>query len=154
MVGSPSSRGDGIASAILFPRMFYKEQNKTAKRILEYCNVEDADSESSQLSYASQKRIELARALMGNPRILVLDEPTASMSDQESSEYIQVVQDYVETFSTTLIVVEHNLDIIKTLCNRAIAIDAGEIIADGEVVPVLRNERVVELFLENEGAKK
>ena len=154
MIGSPPSRGDGIISALLFPRMFHKEQRDTAIRIMEYCNIVENESHSAtNLPYATKKRLELARALMGNPRILVLDEPAASMDEEERAQYCQVVLDYVETFSTTLIVVEHDVEIIKTLCNRAIAVDAGEVIADGEVIPVLRNDKVINLYLGTKGAK-
>ena len=75
------------------------------------------------------------------------------MDEEERAQYCQVVLDYVETFSTTLIVVEHDVEIIKTLCNRAIAVDAGEVIADGEVIPVLRNDKVINLYLGTKGAK-
>ncbi len=148
MIGSPPSRGDGIVSSLLFPRLFYKEQRETAIRIMEYCNIAENDNHSGvNLPYATKKRIELARALMGNPKILVLDEPAAAMDEEERAQYCQVVIDYVETFSTTLIVVEHDVEVIKTLCKRAIALDAGEIIADGEVIPVLRNDKVIDLYL-------
>jgi len=148
MIGSPPSNRDGVISALFYPRLFYKEQRETAIRIMEYCNIDENETHSAvKLPYATKKRIELARALMGNPRILVLDEPAASMDEEERAQYCQVVLDYVDTFSTTLVVVEHDVEIIKILCDRAIAIDAGEIVADGEVVPVLRNEKVIDLYL-------
>lgn len=152
IVGSPQFKGDGVVASLFAPRLFYKERKQTALRIMEYCNIEESNVKNlKELPYATKKRIELARALMGNPRVLILDEPAASMNEEERAQYCQVVNDYADTFSTTVIVVEHDLEVIKTICNRAIALDAGELIADGEVVPVLRNEKVMELYLGSKG---
>ena len=154
LVGSPPSKGDDVISSLFLPRLFYKERRETARRILEYCHVDIEESQSLKvLPVSLKKRIELARTLMGNPRILVLDEPASSLNEEERAQYCQVVLDYVETFATTLIVVDHDLEFIRSLSNRAIALDAGELLADGEVVPVLRNEAVKNRYLNGMSAK-
>jgi branched-chain amino acid transport system ATP-binding protein len=143
MIGSPASRGDGLVPSLFVPRLFFKEKRNTARQIMDYCNIElSSTTPIDQLPYGTKKRIELARALMGNPRILILDEPAASMDDDERAHYAQVVSDYVETFSTTLIVVEHDVDFVRTLCKRALVLDAGEVIADGALGDVLKNKDV------------
>ncbi len=147
IVGSPPSKGDSLIPSVFFPRMFYKEKLNTAKQILDYCSVETNEIVPiEQLPYATKKRIELARALMGNPRILILDEPAASMNDVERAQYAQVVNDYAETFNTTLLIVEHDLNFIKATCDRAIVLDAGELISDGPVLDVLRDEDVMRRY--------
>lgn len=147
MIGLPPSQGDGLLPALFVPRLFHKERRITARQIMEYCNINEPNNTNvEQLPYATKKRIELARALMGNPRILILDEPAASMDDEERAHYCQVVLDYVETFATTLIVVEHDIDFIRALCQRSIVLDAGETIADGPVLEVLRNKEVMKRY--------
>lgn len=144
MLGLPPSKGDGLGSAFFFPKMFYKQHRETALRIMEYCDIDvGLADKKTDIDYPTRKKIELARSLMGNPRILIIDEPTISLTEDQSAKYIQVVQDYVDTFSTTLVIVERELDVIRTLCDRAIAIDAGSVLADGQVAQVLRNNEVV-----------
>lgn len=153
MIGSPPFKGDGPISSLFLPRLFHKERRETARRILQYCNIDIDEAQNQRvLPYSTKKKIELARALMGNPRVLILDEPASGLEEEERAQYSQVVGDYVETFSTTLIIVEHDIDMIRSLCQRAIAIDAGEVIADGEVIPVLRNPDVIELYFGGGGS--
>lgn len=141
MVGAPMALGDGIFPSLFFPRMFHRDKRNTARRLMQYCNIDPQPGVAiKHLPYVTKKRVELARALMGNPRILILDEPAASMSENERSEYCQVIQDYSETFSTTVLVVEHDLEFVRALCQRAIVIDAGEIVADGPMIPVLHDK--------------
>lgn len=147
IIGTPVSRGDGVLSSLFVPRLFHKERRNTARQIMEYCNIDEpANGRVEHLPYATKKRIELARALMGNPKILILDEPAASMDDDERAHYCQVVLDYVETFHTTLFVVEHDIEFIRALCQRAAVLDAGELIADGPVLDVLRNREVMSRY--------
>ena len=148
IIGSPPSQGDGLIASMFMPSMVTKERTATARELMDYCSIEKVKGKNlSRLPYGTKKRIELARALMGNPRILILDEPAASMDDDEKARYAQVVSDYCETFSTTLILVEHDLDFIKSLCKRAVALDAGKLLADGQVFDVLHNKEVMATYL-------
>ena len=148
LIGSPPLKGDNVFSSMFFPRLFHKERRETARRIMEYCNIDvSLSGRNKVIPFFVEKRIELARALMGNPRVLVIDELSSGLDEEQRAKYCQVVIDYVETFSTTLVVVETDADVVRSLCDRAIALDSGEVIADGEVVPVLRNTEVMKRIL-------
>jgi branched-chain amino acid transport system ATP-binding protein len=148
IIGSPPSQGEGILASLFMPTMVKKERHKTARDLMQYCDIEPTKGKNlSRLPFSVKKKIELARALMGNPRILILDEPAAGLDEDDKSKYAQVVSDYCDTFSTTLILVEHDIDFIKSLCKRAVAIDAGKVMADGEVVAVLHNKEVKNAYL-------
>ncbi len=148
LLGIAPSKGDGVISAMLFPRLFYKEKKEVALHILQYCQIDvDEMRDMDSLSFATRKKIELARALIGNPRVLILDGISTGMTQPEQAQYCEVVLDYVETFSTTLIVVDNQLDVIRNVCQRVIALDVGEMLADGDVDSVLRNQLVFDRYL-------
>lgn len=147
LIGLPPSKGDGVVPAIFFPRMLFKEKRDVALRILEHCHVDvDETSDPATLPFSTKKKIELARALMGNPRVLILDDLSLGLTQEEQAQYCQVILDCSETFFTTVVVADSNIEVIRTLCPRAIALDAGELLADGEIDAVLRNDDVVKRF--------
>ncbi|MFN8015603.1 MAG: ATP-binding cassette domain-containing protein [Acidimicrobiia bacterium] len=146
IIGSPAFKGDGLLSSFFIPNLFYKERKETAKQILDYCSFV-FDKNSKTINSEDKYKVELARALMGNPGLLVLDEPVMGLNEDSKARYAQVILDYCETFSTTLFVVEHDIDFLKSICTRLIAMDASKIIADGDVVSVLRNDIVAQKYL-------
>lgn len=147
LIGSPPSQGEGLLSSLFVPNMVTKAQIHVVRQIMEYCLVDSAIKSAKNHSFGSKKRIELARSLMGNPRILILDEPSASLTDDEKEKYCQVVADYSQTFSTTLIVVDSDIDCLRQLCKRAVVLDAGKLIANSELTDVLHDVNVKKTYL-------
>jgi branched-chain amino acid transport system ATP-binding protein len=98
------------------------------------------------LSYGVQKRIEVARALVGRPRLLLLDEPAAGLNSNERKELVTVLASSLPS-DTTVLIVEHDTDFVRTLCDQAVALNFGRKIAEGDPVSVCSHPLVVEAYL-------
>jgi ABC-type branched-subunit amino acid transport system ATPase component len=103
------------------------------------------------LSYANRRRLEIARALATDARVLLLDEPSAGMNPQETMEITRFIRTLRDRFGYAIILIEHKLNVVKTISDRVIALDYGVKIAEGSYEQVARNESVVEAYL---GKKK
>jgi branched-chain amino acid transport system ATP-binding protein len=98
------------------------------------------------LSYGVQKRIEVARALVGRPRILLLDEPAAGLNSNERNELVTVLASSLPN-ETTVLIVEHDTDFVRTLCDHAVALNFGRKIAEGDPASVCSHPLVIEAYL-------
>jgi branched-chain amino acid transport system ATP-binding protein len=106
----------------------------------------DIDRLALGLSYGVQKRIEVARALVGQPRLLLLDEPAAGLNSTERDELLDVLVSSLPP-ETTVLIVEHDTDFVRTLCDRAVALNFGRKIAEGDPATVCADPLVVEAYL-------
>jgi len=106
----------------------------------------DVDRLALGLSYGVQKRIEVARALVGQPRLLLLDEPAAGLNSTERDELLDVLVSSLPV-ETTVLIVEHDTDFVRTLCDRAVALNFGRKIAEGDPAAVCADPMVVEAYL-------
>jgi branched-chain amino acid transport system ATP-binding protein len=98
------------------------------------------------LSYGVQKRIEVARALVGRPRLLLLDEPAAGLNSNERNELATVLASSLPN-ETTVLIVEHDTDFVRTLCDHAVALNFGRKIAEGDPASVCSHPLVIEAYL-------
>lgn len=103
------------------------------------------------LAYGDKRRLEIARALATNPRVLLLDEPAAGMNPHESDQLHQLILRLREKFSLTVILVEHDMRLVMNLCERIQAVNHGEIIAEGTPDEIRRHPRVIESYLGTSG---
>jgi len=111
---------------------------------------ERADMLAKNIAYGEQRRLEVARALACNPKILLLDEPVAGMNPEESLEMAQLVKRISEG-GLTIFVIEHNLDVVMNLCDAIYVLNHGEIIAHGRPDEIQNNENVIEAYLGRKG---
>lgn len=98
------------------------------------------------LSYANRRRLEIARALSSNGKLLLIDEPTAGMNPAESLQLAQTIQ-AINKRGLTVLVIEHDMNFIKKLCSRVIALDYGQKIAEGTYTEVRHHPKVIEAYL-------
>lgn len=140
---------ENVTAAIAFG---HRSRNGTAARRLALQRLETfgladrADESANSLNYIDQKRLELARALAAEPRLLLLDEWLAGLNPTELRIGIDIIRE-VEGTGTTILLVEHIMDAVHALCPRCIVMNAGAVIADGPTGTVLRDPQVVGAYL-------
>ena len=127
-----------------------KKSMELAREILELTGLaEKSDQIAGSLTLVDQKRIELSRALATQPKLLLLDEVMAGLNPTETEEAVELVRK-VHQQGVILIVVEHVMEVIMSLCNRIAVFDSGELIADGPPEEIVHNDRVIEAYLGEE----
>jgi branched-chain amino acid transport system ATP-binding protein len=121
-----------------------------ATELLRFVGLEERAAEyAANLSYGDQRRVELARALGNEPQLLLLDEPTAGMSDNEAALMMRLIQEIRGT-GVTILLIEHNMKVMMGTAEWIVALDAGQKIAEGTPQEIQYNEAVIEAYLGEE----
>ena len=106
-----------------------------------------AGESATSLPYGSQRRLEIARALATEPKLLLLDEPAAGMNPQESIALMDLIRWIRDEFHLTILLVEHNMKVVMGICEIVQVIDYGEVIATGTPAEIQRNQAVIDAYL-------
>lgn len=123
-------------------------ERRGADGLLELVGLEDvADVPVDALTLGQARLVELARALVGPPRLLMLDEPSSGLDDAERATLVSVVTRVRADWGTTILIVEHDLDLASAVANRLIVLDSGRVMADGSVDAVLADAQVRRVYL-------
>jgi len=150
MVGRHVRTGSGLFGAVFRTRHFRDEERVITERsreLLEYVGIARyADFKARTLSYGDQRRLEIARALATEPKLIALDEPAAGMNATEKVVLRELI-DRIRKDGRTILLIEHDVKLVMGLCDRVTVLDYGKPIAEGSPYDVQRNEKVIEAYL-------
>ncbi len=129
-------------------RRLCRETEERAKSFLEIVGLQDkAEERASSLPYGHQRKLEIARAMATDPKLLLLDEPAAGMNEEESRELVSFIFGLREKFAVTILLIEHHMDVVTNLCERCTVLNFGRTLASGPMEEIRRNPEVVAAYL-------
>ena len=119
-----------------------------AREALELAGLADkAHQLAGNLPYGEQRRVEIARALMLSPKLLLLDEPAAGMNPQETQDLLELIRELRDSLKITILLIEHDMKLVMNLCEKLFVLDHGHLIATGDPKSIQTDRRVVEAYL-------
>jgi branched-chain amino acid transport system ATP-binding protein len=143
-------RGGIVGSILRTPRVKREEgvARDRARELLVYCGLPRRHEEyAGTLPYGDQRRLEVARALATDPKLLLLDEPTAGMNPQETAEFTAFVRRVRDEKRLTVLLIEHDMKVVMGVSERITVLEYGAVIAEGTPAEVRANPRVIEAYL-------
>ncbi len=152
MVGQHARMKAGMFGSILRTPAVRKEETNVrehAREMLDYVGLKSAafDQIAANLSYGDQRRVEIARALASDPKLLLLDEPTAGMNPNESARLTEFMVQLRDERNVAILLIEHDMKVVMGVSEHITVLDHGQKIAEGEPREIRENERVVEAYL-------
>ena len=130
---------------------YFKTENKMRERAKEILNIfgllEDRNNLACNLPYGKQRKLEIARALATNPKLLLLDEPAAGMNPQETAELMETIRFVRDNFDMTILLIEHDMSLVKGICDRVTVLNFGTTLAEGNTEDALSDPEVVKAYL-------
>lgn len=143
----PYSTIEGI---LRLPR-YYKVEREMNERAMELLKVFDLDKEydykASNLPYGKQRKLEIARALATDPKLLLLDEPAAGMNPNETAELMETIRFVRKEFDMTILLIEHDMKLVSGICEKLTVLNFGQVLTQGETSAVLNDKRVITAYL-------
>ena len=138
-------------SGILRLPSYYKVEKEMDERAMELLKVFDLDKEfdykASNLPYGKQRKLEIARALATEPKLLLLDEPAAGMNPNETAELMKMIRFVRDHFDMTVLLIEHDMKLVSGICERLTVLNFGHMLAEGPTSEVLSNPEVIKAYL-------
>ena len=141
-----------IEGALRLPRYFKaeREMNSRAEELLKVFELEgEKEQLASNLPYGKQRKLEIARALATNPKLLLLDEPAAGMNPNETKELMETVRFIRDKFDMTILLIEHDLKFVSGLCDEVTVLNFGTALVQGKVSDALNDPEVIKAYIGN-----
>lgn len=139
-----------LTGILRLPKYFRveKEMNERAMEILKVFDLDkEADQLAGNLPYGKQRKLEIARALATDPKLLLLDEPAAGMNPNETQELMDTIRFVREHFHMTILLIEHDMKLVGGICERLTVLNFGQVLAEGETSAVLKDPAVITAYL-------
>ena len=157
MVGAFTRLKQNPVQAVLRTKAFTRggeaRAEARAEELMEYVGLRDVGNElASSLPYGAQRRVEIARALASEPKLLLLDEPTAGMNPSESEDAMHLFRRLRDDLGITILLIEHDMKVVMKISERITVMDYGEKIAEGTPKEIASNPRVIEAYLGRDAA--
>ncbi|MCD8082288.1 MAG: ABC transporter ATP-binding protein [Clostridiales bacterium] len=139
-----------LEGILRFPR-YRKMERAMDERAMELLAVFDLDNEAdykaSNLPYGKQRKLEIARALATDPKLLLLDEPAAGMNPNETAELMETIRFVREHFDMTILLIEHDMKLVSGICEKLTVLNFGQVLTQGNTADVLKDRRVITAYL-------
>ena len=146
----PEYKCSVLESILRLPRHFKMEKTmrQKAKELLRIFDLEqERNSLACNLPYGKQRKLEIARALANNPKILLLDEPAAGMNPHETEDLAKTIRFIRDSFDMTILLIEHDMKFVAGLCDEITVLNFGTVLAEGDTKTVLQNPEVIKAYI-------
>jgi len=139
-----------LESIFRLPRFFTQEKKhkQKAREIMDYFGILQFENhKASDLSYGNQRKVEIARAIATNPKLLLLDEPAAGMNPAETKELADLIRKAKDDFDISILLIEHDMKFVNKLCDKVLVLDYGKTIFEGKPSEAIQDEEVISAYL-------
>ncbi|EAI9698155.1 ABC transporter ATP-binding protein [Campylobacter coli] len=151
MIGFDKQMKYSVLEAFLhlgrFHRVEQEFKNKSYKLLEELGISEFADEKATSLSYGQQRKVEIARAMATNPKLLLLDEPAAGMNSSESDELAELILKLRKDYKISVLLIEHDMKFVNRLCDKVLVLDYGKTIFEGKISDAVNHKEVIAAYL-------